>query len=178
VISLDALALHFGTDKASGQHNYCHIYDSLFAPWRALPITMLELGVAYGSSLQMWAAYFANPGAIIHGIDCNDYDLCGLPKNTVVHCCDQTEKPDGWVDIPLDIVVDDASHEYAKTAASFRLWWPSLRPGGYYVVEDTSPQDNTFLKNLVDEVNQPDLYDIEWLIFRHDLCIARKTALP
>jgi predicted O-methyltransferase YrrM len=36
----------------------------------------------------------------------------------------------------LDFVVDDASHTYEQTKASFELLFPLLRPGGIYVVED------------------------------------------
>jgi SAM-dependent methyltransferase len=37
---------------------------------------------------------------------------------------------------PLDLVVDDASHSYAPTRVSFNALFPSLRAGGYYVIED------------------------------------------
>jgi predicted O-methyltransferase YrrM len=38
----------------------------------------------------------------------------------------------------LDFVVDDASHNYEETKASFEFLFPLLRPGGIYVVEDWS----------------------------------------
>jgi predicted O-methyltransferase YrrM len=37
---------------------------------------------------------------------------------------------------PLDLVVDDASHEARETTASFNILFPRLRPGGCYVIED------------------------------------------
>jgi hypothetical protein len=37
---------------------------------------------------------------------------------------------------PLDLVIDDASHDYELTKASFDILFPRLRPGGYYVIED------------------------------------------
>jgi predicted O-methyltransferase YrrM len=37
---------------------------------------------------------------------------------------------------PLDLVIDDASHWYEPTRASFELLFPLLRPGGLYVLED------------------------------------------
>jgi predicted O-methyltransferase YrrM len=40
----------------------------------------------------------------------------------------------------LDLVVDDASHLYSETAASFNLLFPRIRPGGLYVIEDWSWQ--------------------------------------
>jgi SAM-dependent methyltransferase len=36
----------------------------------------------------------------------------------------------------LDLVVDDCSHLYAATRASFNELFPRLRPGGAYVIED------------------------------------------
>jgi predicted O-methyltransferase YrrM len=37
---------------------------------------------------------------------------------------------------PLDLVVDDCSHLYDPTRASFNELFPRLRPGGRYVIED------------------------------------------
>jgi predicted O-methyltransferase YrrM len=37
---------------------------------------------------------------------------------------------------PLDLVIDDASHQLAKTRASFDTLFPLLRSGGHYVIED------------------------------------------
>lgn len=37
---------------------------------------------------------------------------------------------------PLDLVIDDASHQYQPTKASFEMLFPLLREGGVYVVED------------------------------------------
>lgn len=36
----------------------------------------------------------------------------------------------------VDLVIDDASHRYAETRASFEVLFPRLRPGGAYVIED------------------------------------------
>src|SRR5437773_2169729 len=38
----------------------------------------------------------------------------------------------------LDLVVDDASHTYEETRASFEYLFPLLNPGGVYVIEDWS----------------------------------------
>jgi predicted O-methyltransferase YrrM len=38
----------------------------------------------------------------------------------------------------LDLVVDDASHTYEETKASFEFLFPLLHPGGIYVIEDWS----------------------------------------
>lgn len=37
---------------------------------------------------------------------------------------------------PLDLVIDDASHLFGPSVASFETLFPRLRPGGCYVIED------------------------------------------
>jgi len=37
---------------------------------------------------------------------------------------------------PLDLIVDDASHQYASTRRAFELSFPFLKPGGTYAIED------------------------------------------
>ncbi len=39
---------------------------------------------------------------------------------------------------PLDLVLDDASHLYGPTKASFECLFPLMRPGGLYIIEDWS----------------------------------------
>jgi hypothetical protein len=38
--------------------------------------------------------------------------------------------------VPLDLVIDDASHLYGPTKASFEALFPKLRTGGLYIIED------------------------------------------
>lgn len=37
---------------------------------------------------------------------------------------------------PIDLVIDDASHAYDETRASFETIFPLVRPGGLYIIED------------------------------------------
>ena len=39
-------------------------------------------------------------------------------------------------DEPIDLVIDDASHQYGYTRRAFEIVFPRLRPGGYYIIED------------------------------------------
>jgi len=56
---------------------------------------------------------------------------------------DQADRPrlqrliaEQFGDVPLDLVIDDASHSYAPTRHSFNALFPYVRPGGFYVIED------------------------------------------
>jgi hypothetical protein len=37
---------------------------------------------------------------------------------------------------PIDLVIDDASHQYGFSRRSFEIVFPRLRPGGFYIIED------------------------------------------
>ena len=41
-------------------------------------------------------------------------------------------------DEPIDMIIDDASHEYALTKKSFEITFPYLADGGHYIIEDWS----------------------------------------
>ena len=136
---LRELAEKHGTDKA--EHGYCEIYEPLLGHLRDEPIKLLELGVWKGASVHMWDDYFTNA----------DSDLCFIDKDITrveaktslservrLYRSDQTEWPlalRGWVP---DIIIDDASHHSGKTISTFITFWPALRPGGLYIVEDTA----------------------------------------
>ena len=74
-------------------------------------------------------------------------------------------------DGPLDLVLDDASHDYAPSRASFEILFPRLAPHGWYVIEDwqwahapgfTERRDQPALSNLVFQLmmvcaSRPDL---------------------
>lgn len=98
---------------------------------------VLEVGVAYGGSLAMWQDLF--PGGLVAGAD---HDPAATwPDGTVriVAAQDAPDlpdlarlaSPDGW-----DLIVDDASHHGGLSQVTFRLLWPLVRPGGWYVLED------------------------------------------
>lgn len=53
-MNLNELALFYGTDKGPRNHNYMRHYETLFAPRQYQPLTILELGVQEGASLQVW----------------------------------------------------------------------------------------------------------------------------
>jgi hypothetical protein len=177
--SLDELGRARGTDKSSYHHNYLRLYDELFGSLRDKPVALLELGVCFGLSMHMWADYFTHPDTVIHGIDNHSYgEFQGeQPSNVVLWDGDQAERPAGWPNPILDVVIDDASHDPVKTEASFRLWFKAVRPGGIYVVEDISERDIGFLNGLVWGIaNRGGEFGIEWVRFSHDLCIMRKSS--
>lgn len=145
---LDALARLYGTDKSSEMHDYTSLYAHHLGPRRRQVRAVLEIGVggvnswdgydtmAGGQSLRMWRDYF--PNAMIVGVDVHDKQISG--PRLVFECGDQSDAEfmRGVAEAygPFDLVVDDGSHIGRHIAASFEALWTSVRPGGYYVIED------------------------------------------
>lgn len=43
---------------------------------------------------------------------------------------------DTFGDEPIDLVIDDASHQYAETKRSFEAIFPRMAPGAHFIIED------------------------------------------
>jgi 8-demethyl-8-(2-methoxy-alpha-L-rhamnosyl)tetracenomycin-C 3'-O-methyltransferase len=156
--SMDDLAVSHRTDKASvpytdrvysypshTAHHYTAVYDRMFTPLRDRPITLLELGVNAGASMRMWADYFPHPSAQFVGVDIDLEAAKVTDPRITLHEGDQSDTTlVGPVGRQFDIIIDDASHISSKTVESFQAWWPYLRDGGTYIVEDTHSSFHAF----------------------------------
>ncbi len=136
--SLDALGRQFGTDKASPQHDYLNTYERFFAKLRNSPITLLEIGVWRGASLDLWEAYF--PNARIIGADVEPaarrlargrVAIETVDQGNIQHLVGLAQRRG-----PFDIVIDDGSHRWEHQIATLQTLLPFVKPGGIYIVED------------------------------------------
>jgi cephalosporin hydroxylase len=125
----------FAAHRASKCTEHGPIYRELLAPYRlANSVTMLEIGVNKGGSLAAFAEFM--PRATIYGID-HDKRLAGREN---VFIGDQADSDFlMWVVGrvgALDVVIDDGGHKADQQQISFEHFWPIVKPGGYYVIED------------------------------------------
>jgi demethylmacrocin O-methyltransferase len=141
---LTALARFYGTDKW-GRHFYTPHYQQHFAPFRTLPITLLEIGVGGwddprngGHSLRMWKRYF--PKGSIVSLDIQEKSWLEEPRIRI-HRGSQVDLP--FLDSVLaehgapELIIDDGSHINEHIITTFKHLFPRLKEGGYYVIEDT-----------------------------------------
>lgn len=95
-----------------------------------------EIGVHGGLSLDMWRDLF--PQGLVAGVDFQPGSR--WPPGTVQIIAEQTDPElPGMLDEhspAWDLIVDDGSHNGARTAATFGMLWPRVAPGGFYVIED------------------------------------------
>lgn len=119
--------------------HYFPIYERHMRPFRGRAVTMLEIGVLHGGSLQMWRHYLGRRSTIV-GIDINPRVAQLAERRIDVRVGDQSD-PEfldqlaGRYD-KFDIVLDDGSHRPEHQIASIEHLWPHLAPGGIYMVED------------------------------------------
>lgn len=135
--SLFILARKNAANKlGAGERHYCDAYERMLT--RTSIKAMLEIGVQSGGSLRMWRAWL-EPGTVIVGVD-NAPTAADRAPGFPVLIGDQSD-PRFLATVaargPYDLIVDDGGHRSRQRAASFTHLWPSVTPGGWYVVEDT-----------------------------------------
>jgi len=102
---------------------------------------LLEIGVLNGGSLEIWAQFF--PGAQ-HIIGCDIEPRCASlsfndPRIHVVvgdASSSDTAASIAAIAPAFDLIIDDGSHTSRDIVLNFCRYWPALRDGGIYVVED------------------------------------------
>ncbi|MCK2243753.1 MULTISPECIES: class I SAM-dependent methyltransferase [unclassified Crossiella] len=208
--TLTELASRHESDKW-GIHQYTQHYPRYLEPLRDRPLTVLEIGIggfdnptAGGASLRMWKHYF--PRATIYGVDVHDKTPHAQQRIHILRA-DQSD-PQALQEVvartgPLDIVIDDGSHQNAHVLTTFHTLFPHVRDGGYYAIEDlqtsywprfggtsedfTSPHTSLgFLKTLVDGLNHEEVLtssprdraptdrSVRSLHFHHNLAVIEK----
>ena len=135
--SLNTIGLSTGTDKASTIHGYLGVYESALGHLRDKRFKLIEIGVHEGASLRMWEQFF--PRARIVGVDIKK--ACKRFENDRVTIRIGNQGNPAFLarlaqnHRPL-VVLDDGSHRWKHQIDTFRALWPSIRPGGYFIVED------------------------------------------
>ena len=152
--------------------HYFHIYDRIFAEYRQrnTALSVLEIGVDQGGSLEIWKKYFPK-GTQIHGIDINpDCEKLSFSEDIFFHLGNATERvfmEKTFADIAFDVIIDDGSHTSSDVIKTFEIMFPHLKWGGIYVVEDLHSSywqshgggfrkkgsSIEYFKNLVEAVN-------------------------
>jgi len=129
----------YNTDKT--KFGYLDVYDQILIPWVDKEITLLEIGIDRGGSLELWRDYF--PRGTIVGIDLKLPERFVPGERIQVFEGSQADErflskvanktaPDGF-----DIIIDDASHIGELTRRTFwHLFDHHLKPGGLYAIED------------------------------------------
>jgi hypothetical protein len=136
------LLAYFRGNKGRLIHKWIHyfdIYDRHFGAYRGKRITVMEIGVSHGGSLQMWVKYFGRRAHII-GMDVDERTRKFAETGVDIVIGDQGDREFMRANAaelgPFDIVIDDGGHTMQQQIVSFEELWPHVKNGGTYLVED------------------------------------------
>ena len=134
-----------GSDKYYN-HHYEHYYERILSTYRhQSKLKLLEIGADEGASLDLWDNYFTDPELIVglayKNLEGQPLVATGKRPNSTVEVIygDQSKKSTmdklralgDW-----DIIIDDGSHVPQHVIYTFSELWQSVKPGGYYIIED------------------------------------------
>jgi ubiquinone/menaquinone biosynthesis C-methylase UbiE len=139
--------------------SYLIYYDQLFSSIKNKNINLLEIGVQNGGSLETWAEYFTK-GENFIGCDinqkCSALEYKDKRIKLIIGNANSNEIFDSiqTLNLPFDIIIDDGSHLSPDIIKSFIFYFPLLKPGGVYVIEDTHTlYFNNYLGGLYNETS-------------------------
>lgn len=129
--------------KADKWSRYFPVYDRYMSKFKDKNITLLEVGVADGGSIDMWSKYFTKDSKIF-GIDIDKQRSGNLTfdqGNVEIFIGDQGN-PEFWDQVlpkigPIDIFIDDGGHYMHQQIITLQKVFPHITEGGFAIVEDT-----------------------------------------
>ncbi len=159
---LTRLAIDEGTDKAV---KYTDAYSQLFSHLEDTDAVLVEIGIGWLNSIRLWhKAYprwriigmdkrrIIRPRTILADLALGRTDV--LQRNTfdgkvrLIHG-DQRRLWDlqrllRVVSSPIDVFIDDGSHDPVDQLDTFLWCYPAVTSRGYYVIEDVMPDSPIF----------------------------------
>ncbi|MGU3454498.1 class I SAM-dependent methyltransferase [Methylobacterium fujisawaense] len=138
---IEELFLSHEGNRIDKWEQYIKIYEIELSRFAQLerPVSLLEIGVQNGGSLELWGKLFP-PRSKIHGVDIDPRvaQIEFSNPNIRVDIIDGTT--DAIVDLlagkDFDVIIDDGSHVSKDIISSFRKCFGMVRPGGLYIIED------------------------------------------
>jgi hypothetical protein len=164
----------FTTDKG-GSHEYIErYYNNEFTSKRTDELTIVEIGVWNGGSLELFSRWFEN-GKII-GIDnfsqVTNYDMIEITKSKIQkmnnveliigdgYCDDMIEN---FEDESIDYLIDDGSHQIKDQLYCIKKYYPKIKIGGKIIIEDIFDIDTS--KEKFDKLNlNYEIVDLRYIV--------------
>lgn len=193
---LSELFNKYGSDKT--RNGYARLYHLLFNHMKNDHLKFLEIGIGTmipgapsfmvgyslpgykpGGSLRAWRDYF--PNADIIGMDIQP-DTQFTDDRIKTYLCDSTNKSavkdtlDQLGNPEFDVIIEDGSHYFVNQMRSLSNFYPYLKNGGIYVIEDVG-ENCPFVQN-------PEMIEVlinrDPIVFcgrKSNLCVIHKNHL-
>ena len=120
--------------------HYLELYEKYFGNLTDKELSILELGIFEGHSLEYFSRLF--PNSRVFGVDINKRKRT-FSNDRVTMYQGAQQDPALYQRImaengitQFDVIIDDCSHIGSLTLDSFNILYPFLTPGGLYIIED------------------------------------------
>ncbi len=151
-------------------NHYIDTYERYFEQFRNKEVTIMEIGLSQGGSIDMWKEYFG-PKLKYYGVDINPDNRSFEEENVTIFIGSQSDRSflkDLTNRIPkLDILIDDGGHTMEQQIVTFEVMFDMVKPGGVYLCEDVHTSywklyhgkhkgSGTFIeysKNFIDQIH-------------------------
>lgn len=142
VPSQNPLEKYFRENKKRLIHKWMHyfeIYHRHFGRFRGKRVVVLEFGVSYGGSLEMWRKYFGRK-AMIYGVDIDPRCKQFEGNRMKIFIGDQEDREFLRSIVaetgPIDVVIEDGGHTMGQQIATFEEVYPKVKDNGVFLIED------------------------------------------
>lgn len=120
-------------------NHYFEIYHRHFEKFVGREVSIVEIGIYSGGSLEMWKNYFG-PRCKVYGVDIESACKAYEGNDVRIFIGDQADRS-FWrrfkESVPsVDILIDDGGHTPEQQIVTLEEMLPHLRPGGIYLCED------------------------------------------
>ena len=136
------LERYFEAHEGRQIHKWVHyfdIYHRHLEKYRGRPVVIVEFGIQYGGSSQMWREYFG-PDAKIYGVDIDPRCKAWEEPGFKVFIGDQSDRSflrQIAAEVgPIDVIIEDGGHRPEQQIATFEVIYPKIRRGGTFLIED------------------------------------------
>jgi hypothetical protein len=172
------------SDKGT-YHDYINsFYSDEFTPLKDTELTIVEIGVLQGHSLELFSGWFTNANII--GIDNGQVvkpiwmdNIQNIP-NTKLILGDaySDEIVSQFEDESIDYLIDDGPHTLNSQLDCIKLYWPKIKIGGQIIIEDvlnidgvkhyfdSIANDMNITYNIIDIRKNKNRFDDVLLIFK------------
>lgn len=125
-MTLNEWGLFYKTDKATA-HEYLDFYESRIGN----PEKIMEFGILNGASLRMWKYRY---NADVTGVDIKQ--VLPIPGINIWQLDYTDSLSTQFLNGEYDLIIDDASHIIEHMIKGFELYYPMVKKGGCYIIED------------------------------------------
>lgn len=148
------------SDKGT-MHSYIEVYEKYFSVKQS-NASLLEIGMMTGASMYLWQQYFKQYQLV--GMDLSKYwntkrpfqDSIEQDSNiTLLFEVDSRSNniPNKVKEMQFDFIIDDGDHSVLAQIDTFKNYWPFLKVGGIYFIEDVvGPVQADALKKFLSSV--------------------------